>query len=365
MHTPLHQRLASTQGAYERFAKAATSGVFLYGAGFIGRWAVGYFEANGIPVNGFLDSNERKWGSTVAGKPVIGPEDPRVAEASAIVITSRHAVPSIEKTLAHMDACVMSVDAYVVHRFGREGIESIESLLGHDDHSVQTLRAVICSMLDGNRGALAPVADSRPFFGKFEFFNRDGEVFVDAGAYVGDTVERFVWSVNGVFKHIYAFEPGDLQYKAMQIRVERLCSEWAIDPAHVTLNNKALTDRDGVARLATDGPLTQSGLRDCGATSGVGGSHVEAVAIDSYFIDTRFSLLKVDVEGSERDLLNGGAVSIVKYRPRIALSVYHYPVDIFELPMWVNGISSDYTFTLGHHSSELMETVLYCVDQNE
>ena len=61
---------------------------------------------------------------------------------------------------------------------------------------------------------------------------------------------------------------------------------------------------------------------------------VEVVSLDEYFGGDRFTFLKVDVEGSEAELIDGAAKIIHYHRPRIALSVYHYPTDIFTLPFY-------------------------------
>jgi len=92
---------------------------------------------------------------------------------------------------------------------------------------------------------------------------------------------------------------------------------------------------------------------------------IDGVSLDSYLNGKCLTLLKVDVEGSESELLRGGQNSIHACRPRIALSVYHYPTDIFRLLGQIKEINPDYRISLGHHSSQLMETVTYCRDQND
>lgn len=352
---------------YKYLFEASQDGVYLYGAGFIGKWALGYIESCGISVLGFIDSDENKWGQSIAGRLILNPSDPRISEARAILITSRHAVPAIEKKLAHLPASIMSVDAFVATRTGMDELERLESLLAHDDRSLQTLRAVLSAMLEGTPRPLAPFSDNRPFFDRFGFFNRDREIFVDAGAYVGDSLERFIWSVNGVFRHIHAFEPGIAQFAAMKKRVARLSEEWALKPNSISLINKAVSSDNRIVKLNNTSLLTQTTVdnanEDLADIEVI--NQIKTISLDTYFDDKNFTFLKVDVEGSECALLTGAQKSIAKYRPRIALSVYHYPTDIFDLPLLVKKLNTDYTFTLGHHSSMLMETVLYCTDNND
>lgn len=360
-------KLSQSSELYARVRANAVEGAYIYGAGFVGGWAVNYLEELGIPVIGFIDSNPQKWGSLVSGKRVFNVDEPGVRSAKVILIGSRHAVPTIEKALAHLPAMIMSVDAFVVHQQGKAEIDRLEALFSHDQTSLKTLRAVLLSMLEGTTKPLSDFADNRPFFDKFGFFNRDGEIFVDAGAYVGDSVERFLWSVNGVFKHIHAFEPGPIQYQAMTKRVDRLIAEWALAPEKISLINKGISDESRSVEIKRGTDLIQSRIDHTASIEGSNDSSVvvNTISLDEYFDGDAFSFLKVDIEGSEAAMLDGAVKSIQKWRPRIALSVYHYPIDIFELPKRCFRLNSDYKFSLSHHSSQLMDTVLYCRDKND
>ncbi len=360
--------LAADRVTYENVLNSAQDGIYLYGAGFVGTWAVGYFEQLGIPVHGFVDSDERKRGQTVAGKPIYCLSDLNQSQINKIIISSRHAVPVIKARLAQVNSEAISVDAFVVHHMYPEWGERLEEWLSHDKKSLGTFWAVLVAMLTGHTGSLAPFADGRPFFDRFGFFNRDGEIFVDAGAYVGDSLERFIWSVNGVFREIHAFEPGKIQFKALEKRVERLREEWALPAEKVKINNKYLSSDTEQRCLLDTYSLTnftvlhQPLIDD---TQSEVSSMMQGVALDSYINGGNISFIKVDVEGSERALLEGAQHVIARCRPRIALSVYHYPPDIFELPEIIKCLHPDYQLALGHHSFHMMETVLYCRDKND
>ena len=352
---------------YARIRATSVEGIYIYGAGFVGSWAVSYLEKLGIPVIGFIDSDLKKQGCIVSGKPVLGLDDPGARSAKVILIGSRHAVPSIENVLANSSALIMSVDAFVVHQQGREEIDRLEALFSNDQQSLKTVQAILLSMLEGTTRPLSDFADNKPFFDKFGFFNRDGEIFVDAGAYVGDSIERFLWSVNGVFKHIHAFEPGLTQYQAMTKRVDRLIAEWALVPEKISLINKGVSDAVRSVEIKSGSHLIQTRIDQMSAADGTEDSSVfvNTISLDEYFGGDAFTFLKVDIEGSETAMLNGAINSIRKWRPRIALSVYHYPIDIFELPNKCFNLNPDYNFALSHHSSQLMDTVLYCRDKSD
>jgi FkbM family methyltransferase len=70
---------------------------------------------------------------------------------------------------------------------------------------------------------------------------------------------------------------------------------------------------------------------------GEGGTPVEMKTIDSFGFDMQF--LKMDVEGFEANVLKGAAETIKKYKPVIAMSAYHKPEDMTELPKVLNSIA--------------------------
>ena len=367
MKKEFSKRRKKTKELYKRFSAKAKTGVFLYGAGFIGRWSVGYLEQLGIPVLGFIDSDASKWGAIICGKKIHSPLDSNVIKTKAVFITSRHSVSPIKQALSHLSAIIMSIDAFVVHQVGEDLITKTEDVFKWEKQSLETFHSVLCAMLDGNTKPLESVANNRRFFDRFGFFNRDKEIFVDAGAYVGDSLEQFIWSVNGVFQKIYAFEPGGIQFAALKRRVNRLISEWALKPDRIDLVNKGLGSENSICKMVNSDVLIQTqidsykGRKDSNKSL----TSIRSVSLDNYFKSEPFSFLKVDVEGSEHALIEGAKNSIQKHRPRIALSVYHYPTDIFTLPLRCSELNADYTFALGHHSSQLMDTVAYLRDKND
>jgi hypothetical protein len=71
----------------------------------------------------------------------------------------------------------------------------------------------------------------------------------------------------------------------------------------------------------------------------------------------------MDIEGYEFDALKGAEQLLRKYRPRLAISVYHLASDILNIPLWVSKIYTKNTskYYLRHHSRTIADTVLYVV----
>ncbi len=77
-------------------------------------------------------------------------------------------------------------------------------------------------MLSGEARPCQLVVERDQYFCLPAFAGAAREVYVDAGAYVGDSIERFIWANAGVFDRIHGFEPGARQFAALSSRCDRL-----------------------------------------------------------------------------------------------------------------------------------------------
>ena len=70
--------------------------------------------------------------------------------------------------------------------------------------------------------------------------------------------------------------------------------------------------------------------------------------------------LKMDIEGGEFDALQGALETLKKYRPLLAISIYHRIDDYIRIPYFLKNNLEGYRFFIRHHSRLADETVLYC-----
>lgn len=69
----------------------------------------------------------------------------------------------------------------------------------------------------------------------------------------------------------------------------------------------------------------------------------------------------MDIEGVELEALKGCKNTIMHDRPKLAISVYHRPEDIIEIPMYIKTLLPDYNLYMRHYSFYDGETVLYAL----
>jgi hypothetical protein len=78
-------------------------------------------------------------------------------------------------------------------------------------------------------------------------------------------------------------------------------------------------------------------------------------------IDDKITFIKMDIEGAEYNAILGAHNTITKYRPKLAISIYHKPEDIWEIPSLILKMNPEYKLYLGHYSIAAAETVLYAI----
>jgi FkbM family methyltransferase len=329
----------------------------LYGVGFLGRWALPRLKERGVKVVSCYDANAALSGTFADGLPVRAASALTDDAPEFLFITARHAVRPVSDMLTKLGIAHVSYDAWHVASDFAEFRKIHDDIL-HDQRSKEVLRAVLTAMLTAEKSYCAAVFEKDQYFCLPRFCGSEIEAYVDAGAYAGDSVERFIWAQNGVFSKIYAFEPGPAQFAALKARTARLTEEWALDPASIELTNAALGETAGFTSAGSEsGQLTNLTIRKDSITAGM---MVDVVSLDSYLRGNRISFLKADVEGMEMALLRGAQSTIQRNKPKIAICVYHYPGDIPVIANYLADLVPDYQFALRHHSPQLMETVLYC-----
>ena len=76
------------------------------------------------------------------------------------------------------------------------------------------------------------------------------------------------------------------------------------------------------------------------------------VDLDSYVAQKnipRVDYIKLDIEGSELDMLHGAAKTITRCKPKMAISAYHVPDDLWTLAEYIKSLRSDYEFAFRHY----------------
>lgn len=167
-----------------------------------------------------------------------------------------------------------------------------------------------------------------------EFLCLDGSgVFVDLGAYRGDTIEEYLSYTKGAYNEIIALEPDRKTFKKLK---EKFGQSDNID-----LHNKAVSNKSGIIKFNCEGSRNSS-ISEIGV-------EIECVTIDELCFGKNIEYIKMDVEGSEMDALSGAENTIKRCKPKLNTALYHRLNDLFEIPLKIYELNPDYEFEIRHH----------------
>jgi FkbM family methyltransferase len=75
----------------------------------------------------------------------------------------------------------------------------------------------------------------------------------------------------------------------------------------------------------------------------------------------RIDLIKMDIEGAEPNALAGAWGAIERFRPQLAISIYHAPDHFFELPLLLASSLKNYSLFIRNYHFISNETILYAI----
>jgi FkbM family methyltransferase len=183
-----------------------------------------------------------------------------------------------------------------------------------------------------------------------------GDYVIDAGGGWGDTALYFAHQVESGGK-VYTFEfiPSNVEIIKQNLELNPgLMSQIDIIPhplweqSDVTL----FSYDNGPGSMVTKEPRGNSDIR------------ISTMSIDDFVKRDgvpKVNFIKMDVEGAELSALKGAAETIKKYKPKLAIAVYHNLNDLVQIPKFLSDLNSGYKFYLDHFTIHSEETILFCI----
>ena len=190
------------------------------------------------------------------------------------------------------------------------------------------------------------VENEDQYFPSFLHLSYD-EVFVDCGAYIGDTVMIFNQYVSGKYNKIYAFECDNASVVKLK--------ENTVNYRKMEIIPKGCYSENAVFSFSDEGTISSK------ITTDIGEIRIETVKIDDVIKNERVSFIKMDVEGSELEALKGARNTIIKNKPKLAIAVYHKQEDLVTIPSYILSLNENYKIYLRHYGERATETILYAI----
>lgn len=213
----------------------------------------------------------------------------------------------------------------------REEAEKIYSLLS-DEKSKEVFENIINAKISGDISYL--ISSETTAKEEYEILNLSGnEIFMDLGAYRGDTISEFL-SFADSYEKIYAVEPDTKTYKKLLENTKEL---------NIECINAAIHSKDETLFM-----LSNKGR---GTSVSEKGKELIGRSVDSILNGKKVTFIKMDVEGHEAFAIEGAKESIKNYKPKLKIAAYHRSEDMFKIPLQILSINGDYKVYIRHRPS--------------
>lgn len=293
--------------------------LFFFGAGLCCTHMLELFKNENIKMPlAICDNNPNKWGETINNIPIISLDTLKLKypEATILITTSMYISEVISQISKEFpQAKILSFGSYEYEQF-----DNFKNVF------------------------------SKPQYFPKDIINlNDNEVFLDIAGYTGDTIEEFIIQSNSKYKQIITIEPNPKNYNA----INKVVSKYN----NIKLINKGISNKNEILYFNTG----SSGEESSASFSEVlGDLQIEVDTIDN-LISEPVTFIKMDIEGFELKALKGAINTIKKYKPKLAVCIYHNPIDFIEIQEFLCDLNLGYKFHIRHHLLSLHETVLYAI----
>lgn len=338
--------------------------IYLYGAGIRGKVAIENLNTLGLGqrVVGFIDDYVKA--EQYCEKDVMTVDAIKGFDLSnAVFIITTYEVKKMVIKL--MENLVSSENIYFlpellindidisVFQLNRDKIVEVYNSL-NDNLSKYIYKSLFEVYICGNIGILSRTKGDIQYFpvkGTTDqidgFCITDTESFIDCGAYDGDTIRKFKEETKNKYKKIWAIEPDADNFLKLSDYIKRE-KDTRVELIHGGVHN-------------SDSTMYFSGNK--GTTSALvatGEKSIKVYQLDS-LVKEAVTFIKMDIEGSEKDALMGAKGIISKYKPKLAICIYHKTEDLWELPLLIKSLNPEYHIYLRNYEDRIDETVCYAV----
>ena len=364
----LNQDLLKTQHAIEN------ENLILFGSGNLGRKIAAYFKEKGFKIVCFADNNENKNNTViddiVVHTPAIAYD--KFAKFNPIwVVTIWSPGHSFKKTFEHLKEIgvqniisannifqIFSKDLLPYYHFelpdfynnAKSRIKEAFSWL-KDEESKEQYCKHLKARIGYSFNELPEATTNNQYFPEDIIQLSEPEIFLDGGAFTGDTLNDYLKYAKVPFKKYICLEPDPQNLIALNNNIvsKNLSNIQVIEIAVGNENAALKFDATGGGG---------AGLSDTGTIN------VNCARIDDFF-NEEFTFMKFDIEGAELSALKGAYNTIQKFKPKLAVCIYHLPNDLWEIILYIKEQFPFYDFSVRTHQYDGLDFVLYAIPNSK
>lgn len=353
------------ENLYEKFLSKYNQNkaqkIVIFGAGDQGMLTAALLKENGIPIWRFCDNNPDLRGQTVKNIEVILPKDLLSLDREYIIINNdSYRIEKRNQLLAIgiPDDNIYTFDVFnplfkgLTRKYVEDHYQEFANTyaLLDDIQSRSTYINYLKGVYTGNLDYYEKVACKEEYFPEEIAPKSKNHVFLDVGAYNGNTIEDFI-EFAGSYEKVYAFEP--FASSAEVIKTKNFANTEVITAASSDYTGEKDFYCNNYGSLTMVTTILEEGANHEKIT-------LDTVAIDDVLKGQKATFIKMDIEGSELEALHGAEKTIKEYKPFLAICVYHKKEDLITIPAYIKSIVPEYKMYLRLCSRTASDLVLFC-----
>jgi len=365
--------LSRNRARFDEIAGSHGDSIVLVGSGEVGRKALAGLHKLGIAPHAFADNNSKLWGSTVDGLAVLAPQEAaRHFGTRAVFVVTIYNGSRVRSQMRELQCPMVAPYAFLFWKYPEVflphgGLALPETIIGAadgvrrgfflwaDEASQIEYLAQLRWRLTLDFDALpAPLHAEETYYPANLIVPLAGEVFVDCGAFDGDSVRDFVQRRNSVFEKIVAIEADPANYLKILKTIETMPPDVR---GRIVTRQLAVGKKSGRIHFEARGTAGSSAVDS-------GGIEVECARLDDIVRDDEPTYIKMDIEGAELEALFG-AKRIIKDASAVwAICSYHKQNHLWRIPQFIQSQSGAYEFYLRRYAEECWELICYAIPKN-
>ena len=261
--------------------------------------------------------------------------------------------------------CLFSMSYHVFERTSYEEIEQhlqdFQETLDvlEDELSKSNFMAFLKTRVSGNNRYIEEV-----FKYETTFFENDiiqlceNEVYLDVGAFDGDTIRMFLRKTDHRYQHIYEFEADDENY----LKLRNYISDIKLE--RIELSNKGAWNEKG-RRAFLKNQKQASGVADNTETHNYIQADISTIMMESldemFYYTNKVTLFKINYRNGVKEALEGSANILRDHMPKLVITVGFDCYNVRAIPKLIKRINSKYRFYMRFCRSMASGLVLYGV----
>lgn len=325
--------------------------IVLYGMGNGADKIVNWCEANNVKISGVFASDEFVRGQQFRGFTVerYAALKERLGEELLVVIAFASERPEVLARFAEL-AKEQEVVAPHLALFEEKELVSAAWLAQHeeelraayallaDEQSRKVFSSTLNYKLSGKIAYLFDCTTQRSEDIRSLVAPSSAEVYLDLGAYNGDTIKELGELTAWRWQAAVAVEPDRRNCRKLRLLAEELRERGLV----VEVEEAGIWSEQGELGFSDSGGRQSTFL-------GADKRTVPVTTIDTVAAGRAVTLIKMDVEGAELQALAGGRQTLQKFAPKLFIAAYHYDVDLFRLPLLLHELVPEYKIYLRKH----------------